>query len=104
MKDRSSLEIAKQKKARGATLGLLSDAYPQALSYVVIERLLVDAGAAQAHDMPRVIAYLQDKAYIVVTVPEEPDIQPMKNAVIRLCAHGIDLLEGSIPEDTGVDF
>jgi peptidoglycan/xylan/chitin deacetylase (PgdA/CDA1 family) len=103
-KDCNSFEIAKRKKARGAVLGLLDDNYPRTISYIVMERLMADTGTAQAHELEGIVRYLQDKGYISVTVPEEPELKPLRNGIIELRAHGIDLLEGSIPEDPGVDF
>jgi hypothetical protein len=104
IKDRNSLEITKRKKARGALMGLLDDSYPTSISYVVMERLLVDAGSAQAHELEGIVKYLIDKDYIRVFVPEEPELRPLRNGIIELRAHGKDLLEGSIPDDPGVDF
>lgn len=102
--DRNSLEITKRKKARGALLGMLEENYPIGVGYTVIERLLVDTGVAMAHDLPRLVKYLEDKGYISVSVPEEPELKPLQNSILTLRAHGIDLLEGSIPDDPGVDF
>ena len=103
--DRNSLEITKRKKARGALLGLLADSYPIGIIFNVMERLLSESGTAQAHDLPRLVEYLKDKKYIIVTVPEEPDVRPLPpKTLLELSAHGVDLLEGSIPDDPGVDF
>ena len=103
--DRNSLEITKRKKARGAMLGLLAESYPTGIASGVMERLLAEAGISQAHELPRLVEYLKDKKYIIVSVPEEPDVRPLPpNTLLELSAHGVDLLEGSIPDDPGVDF
>ena len=104
MKTRNALEITKRKKARGAMLSLLADGYPVGITYQVMERMLVDAGAAQAHEIPQLVEYLKDKKYLIVTTPEEPDVKPLKQALLELSARGVDLLEGSIPDDPGVDY
>ena len=103
-RDMNNLENTKRKKARGAVLGLLEESYPTGVAYTVMERILADAGKARAHELPGIIRYLEDKAYIKVSVPEEPELKPLTNGVIDLRAHGVDLLEGSIPEDPGIIF
>lgn len=102
MNRESGLEVTRRKQARGAVLGLLDDSYPTGIAYMVLERLLADAGKAQAHELPGIMRYLEDKGYIAITVPEEPTLKPLGNGVVELRAHGMDLLEGSIPEDPGV--
>lgn len=99
---RNDMEIIKRKKARGALLGLLDENYPTGVAYVVMERMLVDTGKAQAHELPGIIAYLVDKEYITVTILEEPELKPLMNGILTLRAHGKDLLENSIPDDPGI--
>ena len=54
--------------------------------------------------MPGVIKYLEDKQYIEVSLPEEPSLKPLQNGIVELSAHGVDLLEGSIPDDPGISI
>lgn len=104
IRSESNVEITKRKKARGAVMGLLGDSYPSGVAYTVMERILADAGKAQPHELAGIVKYLQDKDYINVTVPEEPELKPLSNGIIELRAHGIDLMEGSLPDDPGVIF
>lgn len=104
MKNDTALEITRRKKARGAVLGLLDESYPTGVAYTVMERILADAGKARPHELPGIVKYLEDKQYIAVTVPEEPELKPLANGVIELRAHGIDLMENSIPDDPGIIF
>ena len=48
--------------------------------------------------------YQEDKGYIEVTLPEEPSLKPLQNGIVELSAHGVDLLEGSIPDDPGISI
>ncbi len=102
MKD--NISVAKRKEARGAVLGLLEEGYPTGVSYQVMERILHSTAKCQPHELPGVVRYLEDKKYIQVTLPEEPSLKPLQNGIVELSAHGIDLLEGSIPEDPGISI
>lgn len=102
--NRENVAVVKRKKARGAVLGLLADSYPVGMAYTVLERVLSDANKAQPQDLPGLIQYLEDKHYITVVLPEEPELKPLMGGVVKLSAHGVDLLEESLPEDPGVIF
>lgn len=101
-KAQKSLAAESKRIARGAVLGLLEEGYPDGVSYQSLERLLNVSAKCRPHELEGILRYLADKAYIKVTVPEEPTLKPVKNSIIELSAHGIDLLEGSIPEDPGI--
>jgi hypothetical protein len=98
------MAIVHKKQARGAVLGLLEESYPIGVAYTTLMRVLVSAGKCHTHELPAVIRYLEDKGYIRVQTPEEPELKPLDNSVIDLAAHGVDLLEGSVDEDPGILF
>lgn len=100
MKD--NITINKRRGARGAVLGLLEENYPTGIAYRVLERVLLSGAKCQPHELPGILTYLEDKGYIKIGVPEEPSIKPLDDSVVELSAHGIDLLEGSIPDDPGI--
>jgi DNA-binding PadR family transcriptional regulator len=102
--NKDNIAINRRRGARGAVLGLLEEGYPDGVAFQVIERILHTGGKCQAHELPGILRYLEDKGYIKITVPEEPSIKPLEKSIVELSAHGIDLLEGSIPEDPGVDI
>ena len=104
MPDKDNLMIGKRRSARGAVLGLLEEGYPIGVAYEVMERILHTGGKCQPHELPGILRYLEDKRYIKITTPEEPTIRPLENSIVELSAHGIDLLEGSLPDDPGVSI
>lgn len=102
MIDKDNVAIVKRKKARGTVLGLLDESYPTGVAYAVMERVLNATGKCQSHELPGIVKYLQDKQYVNVLALEEPELKPLLSSVIELTAHGVDLLEGSLPEDPGI--
>jgi len=102
--NQDNITIAKRKEARGAVLGLLEEGYPNGVSYQTMERILHSSAKCQPHELPGVIKYLEDKQYIEVSLPEEPSLKPLQNGIVELSAHGVDLLEGSIPDDPGISI
>lgn len=102
MKD--NITINKRRSARGAVLGLLEEGYPEGVAYQVMERILHTGAKCQPHELPGILRYLEDKRYIKIIVPEEPSIKPLEKSIVELSAHGIDLLEGSIPDDPGIEI
>ena len=102
--NKDTIAINRRRSARGAVLGLLEESYPTGVAYRVMERILHSGSKCQPHELPGILRYLEDKGYIKITVPEEPTLRPLDNSIVELSAHGIDLLEGSIPEDPGVSI
>lgn len=102
MPDKDTITINKRRSARGAVLGLLEESYPTGVAYEVMERILHTAAKCQPHELPGILRYLEDKTYIKISVPEEPSLKPLDNSIVELSAHGIDLLEGSVPDDPGI--
>ncbi|MEG0766645.1 MAG: hypothetical protein RR482_02920 [Clostridia bacterium] len=99
---KKNLAVEHRRSARGAVLGLLEESYPVGVAYPSLERILNTSAKCQPHELPGIVKYLEDKRYIKVSVPEEPTLKPLQNSIIELSAHGVDLLEGSIPEDPGI--
>lgn len=100
--NKRNITVENRRRARGALLCLLEDSYPTGVGYQSLERVLSAGAKCQPHELEGITRYLEDKGYIKVCVPEEPSLKPLQNSIIELRAHGIDLLEGSIPEDPGV--
>lgn len=101
---KESTAVIKKKKCRGAVMGALEDNYPHNIAYTVLERVMADAQGAQPHELPAIIAYLEDKKYIRVIRPDEPQVKPLAGSSLVLTAHGIDLMEETLPEDNGIIF
>ena len=102
--NKKNLAIEHRRGARGAVLGLLEESYPIGVAYQSLERILNTSAKCQPHELPGIVKYLEDKDYIEVSTPEEPTLKPLQNSIIELSAHGVDLLEGSIPEDPGISI
>lgn len=100
--NKDNIMINKRRDARGAVLGLLEESYPTGISYQVMERILHSSAKCQQHELPGILRYMEDKRYIKLILPEEPTLKPLQDSIVELSAHGVDLLEGSIPDDPGI--
>lgn len=104
MMDKDTTTIIRRKKGRGQVMCMLDNTYPNPVAYGVMERLLAEDQMVPPHELPGIITYLEDKRYIRVDKPDEPQLRPLQGAILELTAHGKDLLEGSLPEDVGILF
>lgn len=102
MMDKDNLAIINRKRARGAILGALDNSYPTQVAYRSMENALAASNICQRHELPGLLRYLEDKEYIRITTPEEPELRPLENCLLALSARGVDLLEGTLPEDLGI--
>lgn len=94
--------ISQSKELRGFILNMCKVNYPHGCS----EQLITStAGQNQFEASPGVIAgnieYLEEKRYVRVDEIKN-DRLGLKRKMVYITAHGIDLLEGNIPEDPGV--
>ena len=102
MNDQAQIGIVEKKKARGDVLMMLESCYPSGIGFGAMERTLELSGKCDRAKLPGILKYLEDKGYIHVIIPEEPSLKPLLLSTIELAAHGVDLLEESIPDDPGV--
>lgn len=100
------MTIARRKCARGTLLGMLYENQTAALLQRSLEYAMMQDDPHISTEIGSHIYYLADKGYVQVYMGGEPltlDKNPPREALVRLTAKGIDLMEGTI-EDDGVAF
>ena len=100
------MTIARRKCARGALLTMLFANPGAAVMQRTLEFALLRDDPQISSEIGSHVYYLADKGYVKAYMNDEaisPVIDPPREALIRLTAKGIDLLEGTI-EDDGVAF
>ena len=100
------MTIARRKCARGTLLQMLYDNQIAAVMLRSMEYAMMPDDPHISSEIGSHIYYLADKGYVKVYVDGEPlvlDKNPTREALVRLTAKGIDLMEGTI-EDNGVAF
>ncbi len=94
-----SIETLKSKAIRGSILRALARFQFLPISSFLLQVALID----QCSDIMPHARYLQDKGYIRIDDVSGQNIVGIDH-LISLTAHGIDLIEGSIPADSGIAF
>ena len=92
-----SIETLKNKETRGSILRTLARSQFLPISSFLLQVALID----QCPDIMPHARYLQDKGYIRIDDVSGRNIVGIDH-MISLTAHGIDLIEGSIPADGGI--
>lgn len=94
----ADMRVTQTKELRGVVLKALRLNYPERMGDNVLETVLIQSGG-QATDLKPILSYHEDKGYINMQPANSPVGVP--EYFIRLTAHGLDLLEGTI-QDLGV--
>lgn len=100
------MAIARRKCARGAVLTLLFGNPRAAVMQRTLEYALMQDDPQAANEIGSHIYYLADKGYVKVYLGDEELSlvqDPPREALVRLTAKGIDLMEGTL-DDEGVAF
>ena len=100
------MAIVRRKCARGALLTLLYGNPGAAIMARTLEYALMQDDPHISTEIGTHLFYLMDKGYIKAYIGEEQADtmkDPPREALIRLTAKGMDLMEGTI-EDEGVAF
>lgn len=96
------LERYEARIVRGHVMRILKVAYPGPATLELLEITLSDRACPSSPAIIRgYVTYLEEKGY-VITRDEKDDILGVTRTLVKLTAHGIDLLEGNIPADPGV--
>ncbi|MCL2671981.1 MAG: hypothetical protein FWF10_08090 [Clostridiales bacterium] len=93
----NEMTAIKNRETRGAILRALSTGGMRPISKKSLENALVSI----ATDIYPHLTYLSDKKYIRIIGADSNSILNTGDTV-ELTAHGIDLMEGSIPDDPGI--
>ena len=96
------MAIARRKCARGAVLTLLFGNPRAAVMQRTLEYALMQDDPQAANEIGSHIYYLADKGYVKVYLGDEV-LSLVQEALVRLTAKGIDLMEGTL-DDEGVAF
>lgn len=99
-----SLEKYQAKIARGHMMQVLKVAYPGPASIELLEVTLNDRSCPTSPAIIRGYAeYLAEKNYVSIW-EEKDDVLRVTRTMVKLTATGIDLIEGNIPPDPGVEL
>lgn len=101
-----NLAIARKKTTRGVLIKLLYDNQSAALTAQTMEYALMQDNPYISSEISAQLYYLCEKGYVTLYDGAEHmplTRNPPRNALVRLTAKGIDLMEGTI-EDGGVIF
>jgi len=90
-------------KARGEILRLARRFGGNGVSIAGVDRIFQQAGMfAALSSLEENIEYLQGKGYLAAELATDP-LSDVERWIIRITPAGIDLLDGVIPADPGVD-
>ena len=98
----TTLEGHTSREIRGRIMKILRLNYPQQTGDKLIAEILLDArysttpAAVETH-----LVYLREKGYIAL---EEAECFGVSRKLAKLLPKGIDLIEGNIPPDVGVNL
>ena len=98
----TTMEGHTSREIRGRIMKILKLNYPQQTGDKLIAEILLDA---QYSTTPAAVEtqliYLREKGYIAL---EEAECLGVSRKLAKLLPKGIDLIEGNIPQDVGVDL
>ena len=100
------MQVIQNKRVRGHILTLLELTHPTPTPCDTVASALLSSGLITNPDIAKQVDYLADKGYVKVYLGDEvlSLVQdPPREALVRLTAKGIDLMEGTL-DDEGVAF
>lgn len=105
MDDRDIRDIQHNKAIRGYILRSLVKGFNNTLLCRQLVNVMITDGIIVSPDISKHLDYLTQKGYIEFTNQRVNSYTAYANdATIRLTVDGVDLLEGSRPDDPGVDI
>lgn len=99
----SNTEITRKKITRGSVLTVLYDSQSAPMMVSTLELSLLPANPEISGEMVPCINFLMDRGYIAVIKPEEPTVNPMRGALVRITDKGQDVVEGTV-KDASIIF
>lgn len=99
----NELKAAENRQTRGEILNVLRMNYPGMLSEKQVISWLEQLGYVTYENIKEYLEYLQDKGYISIEVRRIKSFR-QENTTIKLTPKGVDLMEGNIEEDPGIEF
>ena len=92
----SHAEITRKKITRGSILTMLYVSQSAPMLVQTIELALLPENPQISGEMAPSVNFLADRGYIAVIRPEEPGVNPMRGALVRITDKGQDVVEGTI--------
>lgn len=99
----NEIKISENRQIRGEILNALRLNYPSQISEKQIISWLEQLGYITYERIKEYIEYLQDKGYVQIEMKRIKSYR-QENSMVKLTPKGVDLLEGSIEEDPGIEF
>lgn len=93
----AQVEVTRRKVLRGRILEVLNDSMSPLLLQTV-ESALTQGDLAISSIMLPCVNFLLDRGYIAVIQAEEPGINPMRDAFVRITDKGQDVVEGTVKD------
>ena len=99
----SQTEIARKKITRGSILNMLYVSQSAPMMVQTIELALLAENPQISGEMVPSINFLMDRGYIAVIQSEEPSVNPLRGALVRITDKGQDVVEGTT-KDASIIF
>lgn len=99
----SHAEITRKKITRGSILNMLYVSQSAPMMVQTIELALLPENPQISGEMVPSINFLMDRGYIAVIQNEEPSVNPLRGALVRITDKGQDVVEGTT-KDASIIF
>lgn len=99
----SHAEITRKKITRGSILNMLYVSQSAPMMVQTIELALLPENPQISGEMVPSINFLMDRGYIAVIQSEEPSVNPLRGALVRITDKGQDVVEGTT-KDASIIF
>lgn len=96
----SKTEVTRRQITRGSILSALWMSQNAPMAVQTIELALLPENPQIGSDMVPCINFLADRGYVAIISPEEPSVNPMRSALVRITDKGQDVVEGMIKDDS----
>lgn len=94
----SNAEVTRKKITRGSILNMLYISQSAPMLVQTVELTLLQENPQISSEMVPCINFLMDRGYITVIQPDEPSINPMRGALVRITDKGQDVVEGTVKD------
>lgn len=96
-------EVTRKKITRGSILSMLYMSQSAPMLVQTIELALLPENPQINGEMVPSINFLVDRGYIAVIQPDDPTVNPMRGALVRITDKGQDVVEGTT-KDSSIIF
>lgn len=96
----SKTEVTRRQITRGSILNALWLSQNAPMLVQTIELAMLPENPQISTDMVPCINFLADRGYIAVIPPDEPGVNPMRGALVRITDKGQDVVEGMLKDES----